>query len=217
MTKSAFVAILLALASPVPAAAAGDAPPSRAPNKGCAWEHLSDAAVGLSVWTQGCDYGFRKITMSLQPQGLFQRYSDGGDPELLVEVHRLRDGESMADGMRRVWATNVSPELQKRCVRVAYREGKIPPGVQRYAFAPDAAFAKQLAAVDTSGDIPEPPCGDHGVAVDSIQYFETRPDDHARAFLFVNAGQDDPLFDDRNLHLIGTAASPTAKPSDATR
>ena len=105
MPKIAFCSLLLALAAGAGfARSGGESPPARAPVKGCSWQHLSDAKVGLAAWVQQCEFDARKITFSLRGAGLVLHYSDGGDEETLVEVHALEAGESLEAGMRRLWA-----------------------------------------------------------------------------------------------------------------
>jgi hypothetical protein len=77
------------IASALVAAAAHAAPkdaPSRPPIKDCKWERLADATVGLAVWVERCDFGFRKIDFLFVGQSLAIRYSDGGAPDPLVDV-----------------------------------------------------------------------------------------------------------------------------------
>ncbi|MEP7044064.1 MAG: hypothetical protein ABI843_13455 [Dokdonella sp.] len=182
--------------------AGGESRPSRTPVKGCSWQHLSDAKVGLAAWVQQCDFDSRKITFSLRGGGLTMHYSDGGDDETLVEVHALEADESLEAGMRRLWAVGVSPAELKHCKLAPYRESVPPAGVKRYTFLPDAVYAKQLKASADPGDVPEPPCGERGFAPDGVQYFETHANSAVRAFLFVQAGQDEPLFDEQSLQLL---------------
>jgi len=210
LPKIVFCCLLLVLAACAGLArAGGESPPSRAAVKGCRWQHLSDAKVGLAVWVQQCEFDARKITFSLRGRGLVLHYSDGGDEETLVEVHALEAGESLEAGMRRLWAVGVSPAELEHCKLAPYRDSVPPAGVRRYTFLPDAAYAKQLEAGTDPGDIPEPPCGERGFAPDGVQYFETHPNSKVRAFLFVQAGQDEPLFDEQSLQLLG-ADIPTA-------
>jgi len=210
MPKTAFYSLLLAFCACASFARAGESPPSHAAVKGCSWQHLADAKVGLAAWVQQCDFGGRKTTFSLRSGGLVLHYSDGGDEETLVEVHPLEAGESLEAGMRRLWAAGVSPAELEHCKLVPYRDSVPPAGVKRYTFLPDAAYAKQLEANTDPGDIPEPPCGERGFAPDGVQYFETHPNSKVRAFLFVQAGQDEPLFDEQSLQLLG-AETPAAR------
>ena len=197
-------ACLLGLFVAVPAAAQMDRP-SRTPVKDCAWEKISDAAVGLDAWVQRCDFGFRKIDFLFKDRALAIRYSDGGPPDLLVEVIDLLPGESQQAGVKRIYAAHTDAKLAARCRMAPLRAGKAPAGVARYTFVPNAAYRKELKAKANPDEVGDPPCGEWGVAPDGIQYFEVRPADKSRRILFVRVGQDVPLFDEQTLRPIGTA------------
>jgi hypothetical protein len=183
-------------------AAAPAGGPSRPAVKGCQWERLADPQVGLEAWVQRCDFGFRKIDLLFAGNSLAIRYSDGGAPEPLVDVHALLPGETPEAGVKRVFAANTDKDLAKRCVMVPYRESKSPAGAKRYTFVPNAAYARELKAKADPNEVGDPPCGDWGDAPDGIQYFEVWPASKARKVLFVRVGQDEPLFDEKNLRLI---------------
>ena len=191
-----FFACLLAIAV---SAAAQKSAPSRPPVKGCAWEKIADAAVGLEAWVQRCDFGFRKIDFLFKDNALAVRFSDGGGPDPLVEVFGLLPGESPQAGVKRVFAAHTDEKLAARCMMVPYRVGKVPAGAIRYAFVPNAAYRKELKVKADPNEVGDPPCGEWGVAPDGIQYFEVRPADRARKLLFVRVGQDEPLFDEQTL------------------
>jgi hypothetical protein len=196
---SLFATVLLAAAPP---AWAKDAP-SRAPVKGCKWEKISDAKLGLEAWVQRCDFGFRKIDFLVSGSSLAVRYSDGGgEPDRLVDVIDLQPDESPEAGVKRVFAARTDKKIAARCVLAPYRGGKAPPGVKRFTFVPDTAYAKELKAKEDPNQVPDPPCGDFGTAPDGIQYFEVQPESAVKKVLFVRVGQDEPLFDERTLHLI---------------
>jgi hypothetical protein len=173
--------------------------PSHPAFKNCAWERMADAAVGLGAWVQRCDYGFRKIDFVFRDNALAVRFSDSGEPDPLVEVFDRRPGESPQAGVLRIVREHTDPAIAKRCLVVPYNVGRPPAGARRYAFAPDAAYRKELKAKQSPDEIGDPPCGDWGIAPDGIQYFEVRPADRARKILFVRVGQDEPLFDARTL------------------
>jgi hypothetical protein len=195
----AWAALLLGVAFPAGAAAGG---PSRKPVKGCAWRQISDATLGLEAWVQRCDFGFRKIDFQVAKSSLLIRWSDGGGTtEPVVEVLDLEQGETPEAGMRRIFASHTDKKLAARCVLRRYTEGSVPAGVQRFTFVPDAAYQKTLDARPEDG-VPDPPCGDWGVAPDGIQYFEAQPSSGARKVLFVRVGQDEPLFDEATLRLL---------------
>jgi hypothetical protein len=195
------LAALLAAAPRLAAAGAGG--PSHAAFKGCKWEKLSDPALGLEAWVQRCDYGFRKIDFFLKGRAIFERFSDGGEPEALVEVLDLAPGETPEAGVNRVFAEHTEKSLAARCVMKPYRDWPKPPaGVKRYTFLPNAAYQKEVDAKASPDEVGEPACGEWGGMPDGVQYFETQPKSGARKILFVRVGQDDPLFDEKTLKLL---------------
>jgi hypothetical protein len=85
-------------------------------------------------------------------------------------------------GKPKAWA-----DANKLLNSAPYIEGAAPAGVKRYAFSPNAAYAKELKAVARPDEIPEPQCGE---MPDGIQYFEV-PTGAGRKVLFVRIGQDE--------------------------
>ena len=191
---------VLLLAGIIASTVIADDRPSRPPAKGCVWEKLSNAALGLDVWAQRCDFGFRRIDLFIKDSSLFIRYSDGGAPDPLIDVLPLLPNETPEAAIKRIFAAHTDKRLAKRCLLAPYR-GDSRPGVKRYTFIPDRAYQKQLDAKADPNEVGDPPCGDWGDAPDGIQYFEVHPG--ARKVLFVRVGQDEPLFDEKTLRLVG--------------
>jgi len=175
--------------------------PSRVAFEKCAWEKLSDENLGLAVWVQRCDYGFRKIDFVVEDHGIAMRYSDGGKPERVIEVFDLLPGESATAGLRRIFASRTKKAIAKRCVLAPYAMAPERAGVKRYSFVPDKAYQRELDAVAQEG-IPDPPCGDLGDQPDFVQYFEVQQESGSRKVLLVITGQDTPLFDEETLRLL---------------
>ena len=177
--------------------------PSRKHFKDCAWEKVSNPAIGLEAWVQRCDYGFRKIDFLFENGSLAMRYSDSGStPELVVDVFDLKPAESYEAGMRRLFAERTEKSVAARCLLATYSGDKPPRGVKRYTFVPDPSYQKELDAKANPDEVPDPPCGNWGTAPDGIQYFEIHPAGSVRKVLFVRVGQDEPLFDEKTLRLI---------------
>jgi hypothetical protein len=195
-----FVVTALAMFIAVPLIAADH--PSRPPVKGCQWQKLSDASLGLEAWVQHCDFGFRKIDFNVAKSSLRVRYSDGGDPDPVIDVLPLLKGEGAEAGVKRIFAAHTDPVIAKRCVLAPYREGVPRAGVKRYTFVPNAAYQKELNAKADPDEVGDPPCGDWGSAPDGIQYFETQGGADVRRVLFVRVGQDEPLFDENTLRIL---------------
>ena len=180
--------------------------PSRAAQKDCVWEKLSDATLGLEAWVQRCDFGFRKTDLYAKQNALMMKYSDGGEPAPLIEVFDLTANETPEAGIKRIFAEHTKDKtLVARCVLKPYKGDPAPTGVKRFTFLPNAALQKELDKTNDPGDIPEPPCGDWGDAPDGIQYFEAQPASGAQRVMFVRAGQDEPLFDEKTLRLLPPA------------
>ena len=195
------LALSIALvASPVLAAPQGA--PSRPPSRDCAWEELADATVGLAAWVSRCDYGFRKIDFVFVGKALATRFSDGGAPDPLVEVLDMLPGETAEASVKRHFTEHNEKTLSARCVITPFRGMKPRSGAKRYAFVPNAAYAKELKAKADPNEVGDPPCGDWGITSDGIQYYEVHPASRARKILFVRARQDVPLFDEKTLRLI---------------
>jgi hypothetical protein len=180
--------------------------PSRPAEKGCAWEQVQ-ADSGLAAWVQRCDFGFRQIDLFMQGNRLMQRYSDSpASPEAVIEVFDLQAGVAIEAGVKRIFAEQtLDKKLARRCVLAPFHEKSIPADVRRYTFVPDAAYRKTLAAHAKKDEVPDPPCGDWGIAPDGIQYFEAQPGRAADRVMFVRVGQDAPLFDEQTLKLTGRA------------
>ena len=182
--------------------------PSRKAVKGCRWEKLADAKVGLEAWVQRCDFGDRKIDFLFQGSSLAVRYSDGGGkPDALVDVIDLAPGETVEKGIRRVFDEKTDRAIASRCVLAPFHGAgmRTPRGAKRYTFVPDKAYAKEVKAKQDPNEVGDPACGDWGDMPDGIQYFEAHPGSPggARKVLFVRYGQDEPLFDEMTLKLLG--------------
>jgi hypothetical protein len=190
--------VLLAFA---PSAFAKKDAPSRPAQKGCTWEKVSDAALGLDVWVQQCDFGYRKIRLYAKGNALMMHYSDGGEDEKLIETFELQPDEKPEAAIKRVFTEHTSDkDLVARCLVKPYKGfGSVPTGAKRYTVLPNAALKKELDAKTDPGDIPEPPCGEWGDMPDSVQYYEAQ--DGARRIMIVRAGQDEPMFDEKTLRL----------------
>jgi hypothetical protein len=193
------LAVLLA-APPAKAPAKKSGGPSRPAYKDCKWEKLSDASLGLEAWVSRCDYGFRKLDFQVKGRSLVLRLSDVAEPEPAVDVYDLTPGETPEAGMKRVFSEKTDKAVASRCVLAGYREGGKPrPGVKRWEFVPNKAYATELKKTQEDG-VPDPPCGDLGTMPDSVQYLETQ--EGASRFLLVHAGQDTPLFDEKTLKIL---------------
>ena len=102
--------------------------------------------------------------------------------------------------MKRLWAEKTPKFFHDKCVVAPY--GKPPAGARWLTVEPNAGYAAELKKKEDPNEVPPPPCGDWGYAPDGIQYWEAHPKETARRVLFVRAGQDTPLFDERTLKIL---------------
>lgn len=190
--------------------------PSRPAQDQCAWEQVADAQIGLGAWVQKCDFGFRQIELFFDNGALAIQYSDGGQPDPVVEVMDMLPDETGEAALRRVFADHTDPAIAARCVLTPATLIAPPAGVERYTFVPDAAYQAGLDAKAVPDEVPEPACGDYGDWPDGIQYFELQPAANAQRLLFVRVGQEAPLFDEQTLQLLPAAPTDAATvgPSD---
>jgi len=195
--------VVLLLGSLVtPNVAMGKDAPSRKAEKGCAWEKINDATLGLDVWVQHCDFGDRKVNLYAKGNALLLHYSDGGEDEKLIETFALQTDEKPEAAIQRVFAEHTpDKDLVARCLVKPYKGyAATPKGAKRYTVLPNAALKKEWDAKTEPGDIPEPPCGEWGDMPDSVQYYEVQ--EGAGRVMIVRAGQDEPLFDEKTLRLL---------------
>jgi hypothetical protein len=199
-TLSAILAVATFAAAPM-LGVAKDAP-LRAPQKGCQWEKINDATLGLDVWVQRCDFGFRRINLYAKDNALMLHYSDGGEDEKLIETFALQADEKPEAAIQRVFAEHTADkDLVAHCLVKPYKGyAATPKGAKRYTVLPNAALKKEWEKKTDPGDIPEPPCGDWGDMPDSVQYYEAQQG--AGRVMIVRAGQDEPLFDEKTVRLL---------------
>jgi hypothetical protein len=176
--------------------------PARAPLKECKWTHLSSETVGLAVWVQECDFGFRKLDFVFQETSLAVRYSDTNKPDPVIDVIDLLPYETVETGLRRIFFSRTAKSIARRCALREHPAAKPANGAKHYTFVPNAEYRMALKAKAKRDEIPEPPCGEWGEGPDGVQYFAVWPQSNVRKVLFVREGQDEPLFDAQSLQLI---------------
>ncbi|MEO7363863.1 MAG: hypothetical protein ABI120_26270, partial [Gemmatimonadaceae bacterium] len=159
-----------------------------------------------------CDFGNRQIHLYIKGNALMQQYSDAGaTADKIIEAFALLPNEAADAGVRRVYLAHTPKAISEKCVIAPYTLGKTAADAKRFTFVPNAAYEKSLKAKQDPYDIPEPPCGDWGIAPDGQQFFEVWPAGTVRRLLFVRIGQDTPLFDEMTLQLLATPPAAKSK------
>lgn len=206
MNLSAAAALALILCAGA-ARAAEPAPPSRPAEEGCVWRRMNEPGVGLALWVEKCDFGFRTVDYvgSAKEKAIFEVMHDTGvaapdtrDP--IVYLFAKRADEPIVAAIRRVSLRSVPAARRARCRAVLAPEVKLPAGKVAYKFSPDDEAELMKNA---EGEIPEAGCGKLGVDYDSQSYFEYHPQENPRRFAFVLFGQEEhPGFDEDSLTFL---------------
>lgn len=158
----------------------------------CRWERVSGG--GLNLWAQACDLpsGRWRVVWSAARQA-FELQVDGRLQALVVQAWPLARGhgpESVAAALK----TAGQLPVQSDCRLVPARVRPLPAGVASYVLVPPVS----VPAITARGEIPEPPCGPYGASTHGVRYFvfdAQRP----HHIVFVDQGQDQPLFDVHSL------------------
>ncbi|MFY7856738.1 MAG: hypothetical protein ACOVQT_11400 [Rubrivivax sp.] len=159
---------------------------------GCRWERVSGGGLGL--WAQACDLttGRWRVTWSPSSQA-FELQVDGRPQAVVVQAWPLAPGQGPEAVVAALKAAGQLP-AQSGCRLAPARVRPLPAGVAGYVLAPPVP----VPAVTASGEIPEPPCGPYGASTHGVRYFAFDPQRPDRV-VFVDEGQDQPLFDARSL------------------
>jgi hypothetical protein len=119
----------------------------------------------------------------------------------VVEVFEKKEDETLEQAIERQFLPKIPARERGRC-RVLSPAPQIElndSGKQSAAIVPDEKYAIEVAKRRTQspGVVA---CGVYGQA-DGIEYFEYHPNETKAKFVFVRAGQDQPLFDQNTLRL----------------
>jgi len=174
------------------AAATGDTPPApfyATDKTACTWMWKTGKGIGL--WTEQCkfDSGLWGVSYD-EARDLFALRVDSGEPYTVLQQFHSPGG-----------APALLPELKAKglvlddaeCVMAQVADQPAPEGWMTWQVVPTG---KRKAAFDSvvQVEVPEPPCGKLGYAVDSIGFFMVHASHPDRVF-YVNLGQDGTMID----------------------
>lgn len=165
--------------------------PDRKPYDGFRWEHISGA--GLDFWAQSSDR-LRIVTDSTLPGAVLVNGAglrldtilrvfqpNGALPDSLIALLRRQPGwdEGQTAGLKEI----TSPWKGRR----------------RYVIVPAGAYGDSIDALMLTTPVPST-CSGWGIGNSGVRYFETFAESPGR-ILFVNIGQERPLFDEASIKL----------------
>ena len=164
--------------------------PSRAAHEGFSWVEVSGA--GLRLWAQQND-NLRIVPDETLP-GLRMKRRDADGPETpVVRIFHLPNQkiEDVLDQLRQESGWDEGQTCR-------FREGKSRrKGVRRYDLVPTDAYAERLAALYPKEPVPST-CNGWGMGNSGTRYFEIHDNRLDRA-LFLEIGQEAPLFDEQSI------------------
>jgi hypothetical protein len=198
--------ILIALAL-LAANAANAAQPSRPPEQGfgCAWQSFESAELGIRLLVQNCTDPKIHYEFSAKDGWLEQhRPSDPVTfgPSQIIRVLTKPADQKIEDAIARQFiATLADPEAKASCKVRPFKNPEVKgAGKLLFTIVPTGAYAKKIdkKLQEEPGDFG---CGEYG-AGQSTAYFEYHPAETKTRFLYVDTGQDEPLFDQASIEFL---------------
>ncbi len=175
--------------------------PSRPAYAGFHWEYLS--GNGLGCWAQRND----SMRLMIDPDvpGVVVVRDGEATPRVVVRMFDLPDGriESLYARLSREpgWHPDEPGRFQERsCDR---------PGVRRFVLVPDGAYARRVAEWMSREPVPST-CSGWGIGNSGMRYFEIQ-EAHPDKAIFVEIGQDAPLFDEESFRFEDTPDGPDSR------
>jgi hypothetical protein len=159
--------------------------------KACAWNWLKGKDIGL--WAEKCsfDTGTWSVVYD-EKNDQFTLSVDGSDPYPVLRQFHKKAEEGPEALLPMFRQAKLIPD-DNECQFVPAENMNGPAGWSLWEIVP---VGKKKEAFDALGDdeVPEPPCGDVGYAVDYVGFFMI-PDAHKDRVIHVDLGQDGTLFD----------------------
>ena len=154
----------------------------------CRWTWKTGRGIG--IWTEDCDFdnGHWGIVYD-EANDWFALQADGGEPFPVVRQYRSGGLPALLPELKAKVLVLDDPE----CVFVQINDKLAPDGWSLWDVEPVGKRREAFDALPTD-DVPEPPCGELGMAVDFTGFFMVHKD-FADRVIYVNLGQDGTMFD----------------------
>lgn len=175
--------------------------PSRDAYEGFVWRKLSGA--DLTLWVQEND-NIRLIADPLLP-GIAMVKSSATKPQMLIRIFDLPNHD-----IRDIIGTLERNDNWDKKQTCKFEEVKSErDGVRRFIMVPDGVYATEIEMQVKSEPVPSS-CNGWGIGNSGSRYFEIH-DNHPDKVLFVEIGQEVPLFDENS---IVFSDAPAQRPDD---
>ncbi|HIW19617.1 MAG TPA: hypothetical protein IAA49_03620 [Candidatus Alistipes pullicola] len=166
--------------------------PSRTAYEGFTWEKVSGA--GIQLWAQR-NPNIHIVLDDNSQSAFVERGGEQPSRWMVIKVFTLKD-KNIDDVLRQL---QQSPEWDttQTC---AFEEGKSNrKGVKRYDLVPTGDYAKKIQDLSSQEPIPST-CNGWGMGNSGIRYFEIH-DNYPDKAIFLEIGQEAPLFDEQSIVL----------------
>ena len=202
MTRSsASILLVVVLLAGCPAAAAE---PSRAPDPGCRWDNFASPGLGIGLLVENCSDPSMHYVFSTKDDWLEQhRPSDDTifGSHQIIRVLRKPADQPIEAAIRRQFIATLPDKAGRASCKVARatQTGVRGPGKILLEIVPSGAYARRIAR-QLKEELRDFGCGDYGKGQANL-YFEYHPAQSTTTYLWVDAGQDEPLFDQSSLEI----------------
>jgi hypothetical protein len=164
----------------------------------CQWAWKTGNGIGL--WAEDCTFDTGHWLVTPDAGGdVFSLSVDGGDPFAVLRQFRKKPDEAPDVLLPALRKQGLIPD-DDEC-RFAVSDSQKPVGDWQFFEIMPNGKRKQAFDATPQGDVPEPPCGEVGFAVDYVGFFMVNSQ-HPDRVLFVNLGQDGTMFDPFSISLF---------------
>ena len=198
MNKHILAGLLCLIAS-----AAGAA--SRDPEPGCAWRPFESKELGIRLLVADCTDPSAKYVFGAKDGWLEQhRPADDttyGSPRVVRVLSKPADQPIEAAIRAQFIATLTDKKAQASCKVAPAKDTAVKGGgKQVFELVPTGAYEKKILR-ELKKEPRDFGCGDYGKGQSTV-YFEYHPAESKTRFIWVDAGQDTPLFDENSIEFI---------------
>ena len=187
--------------------AAHAAQPSRPPEQGfgCVWQPFESAELGIRLLVQNCSDSNMHYEFSAKDGWLEEhRPSDPVTygPSQIIRVLTKPAEQKIEEAITQQFVATLTDKEAKASCKVGPFKNPEVKGVGKLLFTilPTGAYAKKI-----DKELKQEPrdfgCGEFG-AGQATAYFEYHPAESTTKFLYVDTGQDEPLFDQASIEIL---------------
>jgi hypothetical protein len=181
--------------------------PSRAPEQGfgCVWKPFESRELGIRLLVQDCTDPNMHYEFSAKDGWLEEhRPSDSvtfGPSQVIRVLSKPATQPIEAAIQQQFIATLTDRDAKASCQVRSFKNAEVKgQGKQLFTIMPSGAYARKI-----DKQLKQEPrdfgCGEFG-AGQSTAYFEYHPEESKTKFLYVDTGQDEPLFDQASIEFL---------------